>query len=349
MQVIEAHQVEAALTMPALLRALKADFAAPHQLPQRQLLPLGAVSTAAGSSPNHDAIALLPAWNDHFISCKLFSYFPANPAQGLPLLHARLLLLARQTGVPLALLEARSLTNFRTAAVSALAASYLAKPAASRLLLIGTGQLLAYFVRAYLAVRPLREIAIAGRTLGKTQAVVAQLTAALPALLAKDGYAGPLPACTAVEITAAQVAAADMISCISAAEQPLFPASWVRPGTLIDAVGNHRADVSEIDSDLVVKGRLFVDNRANCLAEAGEILLPWRAGCFGDPTDKAQAAAKITADLAQLCQADQLCWQASQLQVFKAVGSALADLSAAALVWQQHSATAMSSDWSETC
>lgn len=335
MQVIEANQVEAVLTMPALLAALKADFAAPHQMPQRQLLPLGGVSTADAALPNHDAIALLPAWNDHFISCKLFSYFPDNPAQGLPLLHARLMLLARQSGVPLALFEARSLTNFRTAAVSALAASYLAKPTASRLLLIGTGQLLAYFVRAYLAVRPLREVAIAGRSLAKTQAVVAQLTADLTALLAQDGYRGTLPQLTAVALDKAQVASADIISCISAATQPLFPASWVQSGTLVDAVGNHRADVSEIDTDLVVSGRLFVDNRANCLAEAGEILLPWQAGCFGDPQDKQQAAAKISADLTQLCQADQQCWQADQIQVFKSVGTALADLSAAALVWRQ--------------
>jgi 1-pyrroline-2-carboxylate reductase [NAD(P)H] len=320
--------------MPALLQALKADFAAPHQMPQRQLLPLGHLSSADGTQPNHDAIALLPAWNDHFISCKLFSYFPANPAQGLPLLHARLMLLARQSGVPLALFEARSLTNFRTAAVSALAASYLAKPTASRLLLLGTGQLLAYFVRAYLAVRPLREIAIAGRSLAKTQAAVAQLTSDLPALLAQDGYCGALPQLAAVTLDQAQVGNAEIISCISAAEQPLFPASWVQAGTLVDAVGNHRADVSEIDPDLVVNGRLFVDNRVNCLAEAGEILLPWQAGCFGDPQDKQNAAARIVADLAQLCQADQLRWQADQIQVFKSVGTALADLSAAALVWQ---------------
>ncbi len=335
MQVIEANQVEAVLTMPALLAALKADFAAPHQMPQRRLLPLGGVSTADAALPNHDAIALLPAWNDHFISCKLFSYFPDNPAQGLPLLHARLMLLARQSGVPLALFEARSLTNFRTAAVSALAASYLAKPTASRLLLLGTGQLLAYFVRAYLAVRPLREVAIAGRSLAKTQAVVAQLTADLPALLAKDGYRGALPQLTAVALDKTQEVSAVIISCISAATQPLFPASWVQSGTLVDAVGNHRADVSEIDTDLVVHGRLFVDNRANCLAEAGEILLPWQAGCFGDPQDKQLAAAKISADLTQLCQADQQCWQADQIQVFKSVGTALADLSAAALVWRQ--------------
>jgi len=332
MQVIDAGQVNALLTLPALIAALRQDFAAAHQMPQRQLLPLGPV--AGQALDNHDAIALLPAWNDRFISCKLFSYFPDNPAQGLPLLHARLLLLARQTGVPLALFEARSLTNFRTAAVSALAASYLAKSDARELLIIGTGQLLPYFIRAYLAVRPLTRIAVAGRCLAKTTAVLSGLTEQLTADLAQDGNKGALPELCAVSLQADEVARADIISCISAATTPLFPADWVQAGTLIDAVGNHRQDVSEIDPQLVASAAVYVDSRVNCLAEAGELLLPAQQGLLAG-----SVGAHIVQELADLCRANQLRASNTQRQVFKAVGTALADLSAAALVWQQLTAT----------
>lgn len=374
MRWINEAAVAASLNFPALFATLQAHFAGSFQQPARQLLAL-----APEQSERHDALALLPVWNDDFIGCKLFSYFPDNPAQGKPRLYSRLMLFSARDGEPLALLEGALLTHWRTAAVSALAARFLANPAARTLLLCGTGQLAPFFARAYASALPLRDINIWGRDLAKAQALVDDLKT-------EPLFAGI--ALKAVALDETTVAGADVISCLSAATAPLFPASWVRPGTFVDAVGNHRADVSEIDPQLVIAGELYVDTRANCLREAGEILLPLKAGVIsaqhikGELADLCKMAAaqqqvrstgpsgnpalnaKQPAETALPAQgfmpvsasqpadtSPSACavppalpavlslYKADKVMIFKAVGCALADLAAATLVYRHAMAT----------
>ena len=65
---------------------------------------------------------------------------------------------ATRTGEPLAMIDGRMLTLRRTACASALAAKYLARSDASRLLMIGTGALAPHLIRAHAAVRPIRTL-----------------------------------------------------------------------------------------------------------------------------------------------------------------------------------------------
>ncbi|MCC5826921.1 ornithine cyclodeaminase family protein [Alkalimonas sp.] len=309
MRVIAAESIHQAMTFPALIDAIRQSFAGQFGMPPRQVLPL-----LAGKP---EAFAVLPAWNESVIGCKLFTYFPQNPAQGKERLHAKIMLFCRESGEPLALLDGTSITLWRTAAISALAGSYLANPAASTLILFGTGKLAPYLVKAYASIRQLNDVYIVGRDLTKAQ----QLAASLQADLQKER---PELRIQAAERSANLLQKADIICCATAATEPLFPADWVQPGTLVDALGNHHADGSEIDTELVVDGLLYVDSRANCLNEAGEVLLPLQAGRISEQ--------HIQGELADLCRADQLCWQADRIQVFKAVGTALADLAAARLM-----------------
>ena len=309
MRLISADTIHQAMTFPALIAAIRQSFAGPFGMPPRQVLPLQA------GKP--EAFALLPAWDESVIGCKLFTYFPDNPSQGKDRLYANILLFSRQSGEPLALLDGISITLWRTAAISALAASYLANPAASTLVLFGTGKLAPYLVKAYASIRQLDDVYIIGRDLTKAQ----QLATSLQEDLHTEQ---PGLRIQAAERSASVLQKADIICCATAATEPLFPANWVQPGTLVDALGNHHADGSEIDSQLVVDGLLYVDSRTNCLNEAGEILLPLHAGRISEQ--------HIRSELAELCRADQLCWQADRIQVFKAVGTALADLAAARLM-----------------
>ncbi|MDP4534640.1 ornithine cyclodeaminase family protein [Alkalimonas collagenimarina] len=309
MQLIQADSIHQTMQFPPLIASLRQSFAGDFGMPARQLLPL-----TAGQP---EALALLPAWDEKVIGCKLFTYFPQNPAQGKERLHAKIMLFCRHSGEPLALLDGTSITLWRTAAISALAGSYLANPAASTLVLFGTGKLAPYLVKAYASIRQLDDVYIVGRDPAKAQ----QLAASLQAELQTER---PALRIQAAERSACLLQKADIICCATAATEPLFPADWVQPGTLVDALGNHHANCSEIDTQLVVDGLLYVDSRANCLNEAGEILLPLQA-------EKIQPH-HIRAELAELCRNDSLCWQADRIQVFKAVGTALADLAAARLM-----------------
>lgn len=309
MRVISADTIHQAMTFPALIAAIRQSFAGQFGMPPRQVLPL--------QPGKPEAFALLPAWDESVIGCKLFTYFPDNPSQGKDRLYANILLFSRQSGEPLALLDGISITLWRTAAISALAASYLANPAARTLVLFGTGRLAPYLVKAYASIRPLEKVYLIGRDNAKAE----QLAASLQQELQKTQ---PALRIEAAKCSATVLQSADIICCATAATEPLFPAHWVRPGTLVDALGNHHADCSEIDTQLVVDGALYLDSRTNCLNEAGEVLLPLQAGRIGKQ--------HIQGELADLCRADQLCWQADRVQVFKAVGTALADLAAARMI-----------------
>ena len=74
------------------------------------------------------------------------------------------LLLAGDSGEPLAGFDGMALTLWRTAAASALAARYLARPDASRMAMIGAGALAPHLIAAHAAVRPLTHVTIWNRT-----------------------------------------------------------------------------------------------------------------------------------------------------------------------------------------
>ncbi len=307
MQVIPAEQVDAALNFPDLIDALAAGFAAPFQMPARQLLALA-------PDRNADCLGLLPAWTDRLIALKAFTYLPGNAAQGEPVLHAQVLVFDRTDGRPLAQLEGRSITRWRTAAVSALASRLLSRPDARRLLLLGTGELACPLVQAHLAVRTLDEVLIWGRRREQAAARVQALRAMdCPARLA-----------VAEDLEVAQ-RTADIIISATASAEPLVLGEQLAPGCHVDLLGNHRADQRECDNALVQRAQVYVDSRANALGEAGELIIPAQQGLFD--------LDQVRGELADLCRLPQRPARAPDaVTLFKSVGTALADLLCAQLV-----------------
>ena len=73
-------------------------------------------------------------------------------------------------------MDARALTAWRTAAASALAASYLARADAEHLVMIGAGALAPHLVRAHAAVRPIKRVTLWNRTHGRAVSLAFGLT-----------------------------------------------------------------------------------------------------------------------------------------------------------------------------
>ncbi len=65
--------------------------------------------------------------------------YPANPDRGLPYISALVILNDPETGLPLAVMDGSWMTAWRTAAVSAVTAKYLARPGSRTLALCGAG------------------------------------------------------------------------------------------------------------------------------------------------------------------------------------------------------------------
>ena len=311
MNVIEAADVHRVLTFPTLVEAIRTTFGQPAGTPRRTLYQL------REDDPFHDAFAVLPAWSADVIGVKAFTYLPSNAPKGRPVLHSKILLFDRDTGAPLALVDGTSVTLWRTAAVSALAADYLARVDAKSLLVCGTGNLAPYMTLAHASVRSYDDIAIWGRNADKAAAVAKAVSAKRPDLRVR-----------VVTDLEAAARAADVISCATASKQPVILGAWVKPGTHTDFIGNHERMHRETDTDLVVKSRVYVDSRANTMNEAGEILLPIQEGRITDD--------HVIAELADLCSGRAAGRERDDdTTLFKSVGTALSDLAAAHLVTQR--------------
>ncbi len=211
----------------------------------------------------------MPVWQAGAgIGVKLVTVFPGNGARGLPAVAAVFALFDGEDGRPLALLEASELTARRTACSSALAADYLARDDARRLLVVGCGTLAAHMVRAHACVRDYRHIDIWGRDPAKA--------AALAARLREEGY----PARAADGLRAA-VEAADCVSCVTTSREALVRGAWLKPGVHLDLVGAFLPFMRETDALAVARARVVVDTRAGALEEAGDLLQAIAEGAIG--------------------------------------------------------------------
>lgn len=306
MKIIDAQQVQQCLDFPSLIKALDQGFRQSFTMPQRQVYAL--------SSQTHDGFAVLPAWNEEVVGVKAFTYFPENGKRDLPSLFSKILLFKREDGQPLAMVDGTSVTYWRTAAVSALAARYLARADSMRLLLLGTGNLAMPLIQAHLSEHAISHVVVWGRRPEKAQALVSQLRKQFPHV----GF-------SVSQDLRASVRQVDIIVSATGADQPLIFGDDVQAGTHVDLLGNHSRDRRECDTELVLKSRVFVDYRENVLNEAGEILIPMREGRFN--------ADQIEGDLATLCQrAASSRSEHSEVTLFKSVGTALSDLICAKLV-----------------
>lgn len=310
---LNAAQLAAALPYPALIAALRDAFRIDAQAPQRHVHTI---------SPDTDAVLLLmPVWQpERHTGVKLVTVAPRNPELKLPTVHSIFMLFDSATGAPVCQMDGEELTLRRTAAASALASSYLSRQDSSRLLLVGTGSLAPYMAAAHCAARPIRHVAVSGRSPHK-----AAHTASL--LRQQLGDAG-----IAVEIAGDLEQAAreaDIISCATTSTVPLLQGRWMRPGVHVDLVGGFRPNMREADDALMGAADIFVDTFAGALAEAGDLVQPIGNGRL--------ARAAIRAELADLCAGRHPGrTDASQLTLFKSVGTALEDLCGANLAWDFH-------------
>jgi len=308
MDIITAPQVHETLKYPDFMDSLRETFASNYVMPPRQVMLLDP------NSGHHDAFAMLPSWNEDMIALKAFTYFPENVVPNQTL-YSQILLFNRKVGAPLALVDGVSVTCWRTAGVSALASRYLSRENSSRLLMVGTGKLAPFLIRAHASIRPLTQIEIWGRNPTKAAALVESMQGELPHITFN----------VATDLEAA-CGRADVIVCATGSTEILVHGDWIQPGTHTDFLGNHHATKRECDTRMVTRSRVFVDTRVNCFKEAGEILVPVSEVAF--------TLDQVVGELPELCRSTVEGRQNDeQITLFKSVGCALGDLCGAGAVW----------------
>jgi ornithine cyclodeaminase/alanine dehydrogenase-like protein (mu-crystallin family) len=296
-RLIGADELRARLPMAAAIDVLEAAF---------RTLDAGAGPLRSSVETPGGSLLLMPAFGEAGVGVKLVTLTPSNPARGMPYVQASYVLFDAATQTPEAVLDGSALTALRTGAVSGLATRHLAREDAARLLIFGAGVQARAHLEAMCSVRPVRELVVVSRSRPAAESLVGDgLRRGLVARLG-DPEA---------------VADADLICTCTTSEEPLFDGSLLRPGVHVNAIGSHRPDARELDTETVRRGRVVVETRDVALAEAGELAIPIAEGAI-DP-------GHVLADLAETVRGAAVRGSPEDVTVFKGVGMAFEDLTIA--------------------
>lgn len=299
------------LTMPEVIEAVEEGFRSAgvkDDVPVR--LPVHVA--------DRPSVALfMPAYlaGSHTLGAKVVSAFHDNPARGLPMITGFYVLCDAETGRLIALMDATFLTGIRTAAASAVATKYLAREDARILGIIGTGVQGRFHVDAISAVRPIEQIVAYNRTPERGRAFA-------------DDLASRGLSCRLAANADDCAAEADVLAVCTSCKTPLFHGSLVRPGSHVNAVGVFTADSQELDTGLIQRSRVFVDTYEGAFEEAGDLIVPLRAGDISKNHVLAELTELVTGR--KEGRTDD-----GEITVFKSVGYAMEDAVTARLAYER--------------
>lgn len=301
-------------------------------LTMRDLVPLmegtlAAFSTGGAVQPvravvpvdTHQAFfAAMPAYLriPEALGLKAVAVYPGNAARGLHTHQAMILLLEPDTGRPLALMDGRLITEMRTGAVSAAATRRLARGPVRILALLGAG------VQARSHLEALREVVSpeAVRVWSRTRESAERFSREM-----HERFGVTVAVAASPEDA---VRGADVICTLTAAHTPVLEGKWIPPGAHINAVGAPRPDHRELDTDLVVRSRLFVDSRAAAVVEAGDIVGPMREGAISEAHIQAEIGEVFAGRHPGRTDPD-------QITLFKSLGLAVEDVATARFAYER--------------
>jgi len=308
MQVISKEEVIERLPYKELIKSLRDMFAS------GAIAPLRHHHTMTTEKGPDSTMLLMPAWSSlsGFGGVKLVNVNPKNREIGLPSINASYLLFDQKTGQHLCLMDASEMTARRTAAASALAASYLARPDSSKLLVVGAGKVGAQIPHAFSEKFKFDEISIWNRNKKNQTELVDRLNS-----IGMNAIG--------VNSLEAAVKTADIISCATLTNEPIIKGKWLQPGQHIDLIGSFTPKMREVDDEAIRRSKIFVDTQA-ALIESGELKIPLQNGVIEEND--------ICASLYELCAGEKKWRTSSDITLFKSVGHAIEDLAAATLIYQ---------------
>ena len=311
MRILTRADLERLLSPADVIRAVEGAFrehaAGRSATLPRAVLPMrdGIFLSMVGALPRQRALGT-----------KLITVVPKNRSRGLPTLHATYVLNDPGRGVPLAFMEAGFLTAIRTGAASALAARYLARKDSAAVVCFGAGVQARYQLLCLQAVFPIAGVTVVGRDPARARVFAETMTRdmGVPVEVTRDRRGA--------------VAGADIVTCATTSATPVFDGRDVRPGTHVDAVGAFRPGTRELDTGLVRRAHVVVDTYEGAWEEAGDLLIPIKAGAI--------SRRHVRAELAELVSRKKGGRPSREaVTLFKSVGFALEDTATARLAYDR--------------
>jgi alanine dehydrogenase len=180
-----------------------------------------------------------------------------------------MVLLYKDDGQLVALIEADKLGQLRTGATSAVATKYMARQESSRLGIFGTGLQASSQIQAICAVRPIKNILVYSRNAQTRERFCKEMTESLGISV------------RSAAIPEEAVKEMDIIATATTSQEPVFKGEWLSKGTHINAIGANFLSSHEIDVETVRQSAcVVVDSNEQAMLESGDLARAAEAEAF---------------------------------------------------------------------
>jgi ornithine cyclodeaminase/alanine dehydrogenase-like protein (mu-crystallin family) len=310
LRILSAEDVRQALPMSEAVEAMKIAFS---QLSAgRANVPL----RTAVEVPAHRGVTLfMPAYlsGENQMAVKIVSVFSDNPAKGLPLIHALVVVVDAATGRPQAAMDGTYLTALRTGAVSGAATDLLARSQARVVAIFGAGAQGQTQLEAVCAVRPIEKVWVFDVSSEQAIAYADEMSARLSLPVKVAGS------------SAEALREADVVCTATTSSTPVFADAELQTGVHINAVGAYTPEMQEIPIETVVRAKVVIDHHESSMAEAGDLIIPMRQGRIETDHIHAELGEIVSGRKPGRTSED-------EVTLFKSVGVAVQDVAAAGRV-----------------
>jgi len=263
-------------------------------------------------------LGMMPGYDTSvgIMGIKLISVFHGNRDKGYPSHQGVVILFDANHGQPLMIFDASEITSLRTAAVSALATKLLSRQDAEVLSIVGSGEEAERHIESILLVRTIRQINIWSRNEKNATRLASRVSERhnVPVVVSKNAE-------EAVKDT-------DIICTVTSSPEPVVMGNWISRGAHINAVGSSTPLARELDTNAVLKSKLYTDCYESILNEAGDFLIPKKEGAVTD--------SHIRGDLGELLLGTKRGREdKDEITLFKSLGIASEDISLCWHIYQK--------------
>jgi len=285
-----------------------------------QCPPKKAYHYKSAISNEDNTLLFMPSWdNQSYFGVKLVTATPNNSKLNnpeIPYLNGLYVIFNAKNGLPLAVMDAKLITNMRTAATSVLASYFLAKNQASKVLIIGNGSLSPFYIQAYASKPNIDTIYLWGRNFKKSKEVI-------------EGLINCSVKVEAIENFEPFIKEVDIVSCITSSHEPILYKEHISSGQHFDLAGSYAENMREVSGDIVAACSIYADNLDITIEHAGELVKALKENKI--------EMSDIKGDLGALCKDDRTKRRSDEENtLFKCTGMAIEDLVMAQLIYDKY-------------
>lgn len=309
---LSSSEVRALLTIDECTAAVEHAF---RLQGEGKTLPPAVLSVHVSNGGFHVKAGVLSLSGNYF-AAKVNANFPDNPALfELPTIQGLVILCDADNGTPLAVVDSRDITALRTAAATAVAAKYLARPDSGVVTICGCGTQSRAQLTALTRMFPLRGAFAYDKNPQQASVFAGELRDALNIpITASDDLADCIRRC-------------DICVTCTTSHEPILGEDDLHPGLFIAAVGADNPHKQEIHTAVMSRSKIVCDVIEQC-AWMGDLHHALNAGVV--------KTKDVHAELGEIVAGRKPGREsAEEVIVFDSTGMALQDVAATALVYEK--------------